>query len=354
MDISQLIPKPDQLQVGWGWFQALLTVTFLLHLIVMNLMLGGALISFFRHAGGAKSATNGLISKKLPLTIAFTVNFGVAPLLFLQVLYGHFMYASSVMMAVFWLGIVALLIIVYYSAYLYNMQYEATRGFHTLIAGFIAGGLLGIGFILTSNMSLMVNVESWPQYFDRPEGMILNLADPVLLPRYLHSVLGAVGVAGLAMGLWYDLKKRKGDKEAEEQIGSAMTWFTGATLLNFGVGTWYMGSLPVVVRGLPGINGALLVLCLLIGITCAIFALIKGFQLQVRTSAMYLFVCLAAMVLVREFVRRITLAPWFSTSDLEVVPQYSPLVAFLLVFAAGIVLVGYMIQLVLCDREVGQ
>ncbi len=47
----------------------------------------------------------------LPLVIAFAVNFGVAPLLFLQVLYGHFIYTSSILMGIFWISIIPALII---------------------------------------------------------------------------------------------------------------------------------------------------------------------------------------------------------------------------------------------------
>jgi len=40
-----LIPRPDTLQVGWAWFQILLTVTFVLHILFMNALLGGAFVS---------------------------------------------------------------------------------------------------------------------------------------------------------------------------------------------------------------------------------------------------------------------------------------------------------------------
>ena len=151
---AHLIPVPDPLQVSWGWFQILLSSTFLLHLLVMNIMLGWAIIAFCNHAFRDKiPADNQLISKKLPFTIAFTVNFGVAPLLFLQILYGHFMYTSSVLMAVFWLSIVALLILAYYATYIYNLQFSKLSGLHTLVSGIIALFLLIITFFFTNKRS---------------------------------------------------------------------------------------------------------------------------------------------------------------------------------------------------------
>ena len=355
---AQLVPTPDLLQVPWGWFQLLLSTTFLLHLLVMNIMLGWASITFCNHAfKQSLPAENQLISKKLPFTIAFTVNFGVAPLLFLQVLYGHFMYTSSVLMAVFWLSIVALLILAYYAAYIYNLQFTKLSGLHTLVSGMIALFLLTIAFIFTNNMSLMVNPESWVRYFDHPQGMLLNFADSTLLPRFLHSVFASVAVGGLALGLYYDWQSRHGKQTAAAHIPSAMNWFVYATIGNFGIGTWYFGGLPATIRTVTGVAGAFLLGFLLAGIGAAILSLIYGLQHRVRHAAGATLAAITCMTGVRELVRRQTLAPWFSTSDLEVVPQYSPMILFLLLFAAGLYLVWWMIKLVLpadnpVDKEV--
>ena len=352
MNPAHLIPTPDLLPVPWGWFQLLLSTTFLLHLLVMNIMLGWAIIAFCNHAFKESLPDDTLlISQKLPFTIAFTVNFGIAPLLFLQVLYGHFMYTSSVLMAIFWLSIVGLLILAYYATYIYNLQFTRLSGLHTLISGSIALFLLTITFFFTNNMSLMVSPESWLRYFDHPEGMMLNFADITLLPRYLHSVLASVAVGGLTLGLYHDWQRRRGNSAAASLIPSAMNWFSYATIANFGVGTWYFGSLPTSIRTVTGATGAFLLIFLLAGIAAAILSLIYGLQHRVRPAAGSVLGAIICMVAVRELVRRQTLAPWFSTSDLEVVPQYSPFILFLLIFAAGLLLIWWMIKLVLTDKE---
>ena len=345
---AHLIPSPDPLQVPWGWFQLLLSTTFLFHLLVMNIMLGWAIIAFYNHAFKQTiPASNHVISQKLPFTIAFTVNFGVPPLLFLQVIYGQFMYTSSVLMAVFWLSIVALLILAYYAAYIYNLQFSKRPGLHTLTCGLITVFLLAITFFFTNNLSLMVSPESWVRYFEHPEGMLLHFADATLFPRFLHTVLASVAVGGLALGLYHDWQKQHGNKEAASLIPAAMNWFSFATILNFGIGTWYFGSLPAAIRTATGIAGAFLLGFLLAGIAAAILSLIYGLQHRVRHAAGAVLASIICMVTVRELVRRQTLAPWFSTSDLEVIPQYSPMIVFLLVFAAGLALIWWMIKLAL-------
>jgi len=64
------------------------------------------------------------IAPKLPMTVALTVNLGIPPLLFLQILYGNFIYVSTVLMAVYWLSIFVLIILSYYGTYLYSLKYD--------------------------------------------------------------------------------------------------------------------------------------------------------------------------------------------------------------------------------------
>ena len=127
MQPIDLIPVPDAVPVAWGWFQVLLTVTFVLHVIFMNFMLGGSVIALIACLhGGDRSGVAGWLGGKLPFSVAFAVNAGVAPLLFVQVLYGHFVYSSSVMMAAAWFAIIPLLIVAYYGMYLFNYKFRTS------------------------------------------------------------------------------------------------------------------------------------------------------------------------------------------------------------------------------------
>lgn len=59
-----IIPQPDTIPVGWGWFQFLLLLTFPLHLLAMNAMLGGLAIGIIQHIKG------GTLQKQLAHRIA--------------------------------------------------------------------------------------------------------------------------------------------------------------------------------------------------------------------------------------------------------------------------------------------
>ena len=53
MQAADLIPAADSIPAPWGIFQVLLTLTFVLHLLFMNMMLGGTIIGMVEVFGAA-------------------------------------------------------------------------------------------------------------------------------------------------------------------------------------------------------------------------------------------------------------------------------------------------------------
>jgi len=347
MNPAALIPTPDTLQVPWGWFQVLLLLTLFLHIILMNVMLGSgliALVNLFR-AGGEPTPLARDISKKLPFAIAFTVNFGIAPLLFVQVLYGNFLYASSVLMANFWLLIVAFLIIGYYLAYILDYRFDTLHNSRVPIIGLAVASLLTIGFLMSNNFTLMQRPEAWTRYFDRPTGLLLNLSDPTLIPRYLHFMVAAIAVGGLSLALLGEWRVRRGDPGAAAAVRSGCNWFAYATIVNFGIGFWFFGVLPRQVHDLSHFSGVLIAVLLVVAIILGAFSVIYSLQARVMPTLYTVLAAIFVMLLVRDLVRVAYLRPYFSLADLEVVPQYSPLLLFLVIFVAGLALIGWMARL---------
>ncbi len=346
MDPATLIPTPDQIPVGWGCFQILLTSTFYLHVLAMDTMLGTAIITFIHHfsSEGDSLPVTREISKKLPYIIALAVNLGIAPLLFAQVLYGHFLYVGSMLLGTFWLSIFLLLIIAYYSAYINAYRYKTMRAGRMITSGITMVSLLCIGFFLSNTMTLMLHPESWVRFFDHPDGFLLNFGDPTLIPRYLHFVTSAVAVGGLAIALFYTYKSSRGHKESSRWIQYGCNWFAGATFVNFAIGFWFLGSLP---KGLiipSTLIGGLFAFFLVLALITAVLAVIAAMRYRPLPAAGLTLATLLFMVLVREFLRASYLRPWFSPTELTVQSDWSPFILFLLFFAAGLVLVGWMLK----------
>lgn len=348
MDPSALVPIPDTLQVPWGWFQLLLIITLFLHLILMNIMLGTGIIAFVNHFR-APEESNPLchtIARILPFALAFTVNFGIAPLLFVQVLYGHFLYTSSVLMAVFWMAIIGLLIIGYYAAYIYKYKYETLGWTRVIFTGISVATMLMIGFFMSNNFTMMQRPDTWVRYFDSPTGFLLNLGDPTLLPRYLHFVVAAIAIGGLSIALYYEFLRRRGSEDVEHWIGYGLKWFGIATMVNFGIGFWFFGSLPGQVLNMNSLTGVLIAVFLLVVVVLGALSVIFSFQGRIMPTLYTILPTIFTMILVRDLVRVAYLKPYFSLSDLPLVPQYSPLLVFLLFFAGGLALFGWMLKLV--------
>lgn len=348
MDPSALIPAPDALQVPWGWFQLLLNITLFLHLILMNVMLGTGIIALVNHFRSPEHE-NPLchaIAGNLPFAIAFTVNFGVAPLLFVQVLYGNFLYTSSVLMAVFWLSVIGLLILGYYAAYLYKYKYESLGGARVVVTGLTVTALLLIGFFMSNNFTLMQRPDTWSRYFENPSGTLLNLADPTLFPRYFHFMTAAIAVGGLSIALYYEFRLRKGEDTAGQWIRYGLKWFGIATIINFGYGFLLFGTLTDLVLNTASFTGILIGLLLLPVIALGALSVIFSFQGRTMPTLYTALPTIFIMILVRELVRVAYLNPYFSITEMPRDFQYSPFLVFLIFFAAGLALLAWMLRLV--------
>lgn len=341
-----IIPSPDSIPVSWGWFQFLLLVTFPLHLLAMNAMLGGLAIGVVQHirGGDLRRELAHRIAIALPLVIAFVVNLGVAPLLFVQVLYGQFMYSSSILMGVFWIAIIPILIIAYYGAYLYDFRFARLGSAGPLIAAVVFLLLGVIGFFYSSNMLLMSLPERFGEYFGHRNGTLLVLDHPEFWPRFLHMFLGSLAIGGLFAGLLGRFYKSSRPELAAHAEEVGMGSFFVLTLCNLFAGFWYLLSLTEALRHifLGGDVGATLAFtgALLLAIGALFGAYLRKFWLTFSHAVALVVV----MTFIRSWLRAAYLQDVFTLDQLQVVPQYSPMIFFFVTLVAGIACLGWLIK----------
>jgi hypothetical protein len=340
MDPAQLIPTPDTIPVAWPWLKVLLMPVFMVHLLFMNALLGSTIIGWAqcrrRPGPGLDQARR--ISRHLPFYMAFTINFGVAALLFMQVMFGQFFYTSSILMALWWLSALALVLAAYAAAYWIEFRFQALGRLRSLVWSAMAAGLLLVALIFTNNMTLMLDPPSWPRYFEHPGGTLWHWDDPTLLPRYLHFVTASVAVAGLVLAV----VNRKG---TAQRTAHYLQWFTMATALQIVWGGWFFVTVPTAVRlALTGgdVRATAFFAAALAGF---LLALGCGIRQRLWPAVGATLLTIAAMVLVRDALRTICLAPYFSVAKLAVRPQYTPLLVFGLFAAAGLAAVLYLARL---------
>jgi hypothetical protein len=340
MDPHTLIPSPDALPVAWPWFEVLLIPVFVIHLIFMNALLGSAIIGLIASLRSVKQAA-GLartISRKLPFHMALAINFGVAALLFMQVLYGHLFYTSSILMAVWWMGALGLVLVAYISIYWLDFRFDGAGPLRMGIYTLVVFCLLAVAFVFVNNVTLMADPPSWPRYFSNPGGTLWHWNDPTLIPRYLHFVTASIAVGGLALAL---LQRRS----APEKAAQGMKWFTAATAAQLVIGGWFFLALPQSIRlELMGADRwATAVLA--VALAGVFSALYFGTQQKIRPAAWSVGIAILGMVLVRDAVRSAYLHPYFSVQQLTAHEEFSPLVVFVLFVLLGITAILYMLKL---------
>jgi hypothetical protein len=344
MDPATLIPIADPLPIHRAWFDILLIVTFTVHILFMNALVGSAFIGLVRALKGNGQLAHD-VGQKLPPLLALTINMGVAPLLFLQVNYGHFDYVSSVLMGGWWLAVIAALMVSYYGFYIYKFGYGAmTPVKRNVLFTVSLAGLLYTGFMLTNNTSLMLVPDEWTRYFTE-DGGFLNLKDPTVYPRFLHFMVGAVAVGGLWIALLGEVRK------VDEYVEVGMKWFTHVTLLNLGVGIWFLLSLPQhVLLGLMGGNLPA-TLTLVASLVAVAMVLVTGFKKQPKVTTIWVVTLVFFMACTRHWVRTLYIEPWYDMETIPVTNSYGSFFLFLGFLIVGGAIMGYMLKLYFKSRK---
>lgn len=345
--------------------KALLLLTFFLHIIPMNFALGGGFVAAITDFIGRKrKSENHLalarsLARMLPIVIAFTITLGVAPLLFIQVLYGQFFYTSSILMAWPWLSIIILLIISYYGFYLYAFQWERLEGKRLIVVLGSAILFAAIGFLYTNNLVLMLTPEKWAaMYFQNPHGMHLNLSDPTVLPRFLHFFTASFALAGILITVYGILKRREDLEYGRWAIRYGILWFVIATLVQFGVGSWFFLSLPrgvmLLFLGGDGFATGIFIAALVCALGSLAWMLVGYVSpnpiSKVVTGIVLTTLTVICMVLMRDVVRDAYLERYYDPSRFPVDPQTGVIILFFVLLSIGLGVIGYMVKKVVSTR----
>lgn len=355
--IPRLDPLPLPAPPGLLWF--LLMLTYFLHVLAMNFVLGGSIIALVsRSARGdtARAARHRELvrwfAKSMPVAVAATVTFGVAPLLFVQTLYGRLFFPASVILAWFWFAVIPLLLIGYYGTYLLAFRSDTLGRGTRAVAWIVAFCFAAIAFLYTNNMSLMLRPEVFQEkYLRSGAGLQLNLDDPTLWPRYLHFLLGAIAVTGMAVAHYGLARARRDPEFGTWAVRHGALWFVVPTLGSMGAGAWWLGTLPreILRRFMGGSPFASAVLALGIAFGLVTLVLVAMAitaadpRKLLRASGGTLALTLVAMILARDQVRRGALARAGFEPNPWVVPQWGPILLFAVLLVVALALVGWMV-----------
>jgi hypothetical protein len=329
-----LIPETGAIPVHWSLFEILNVFTFILHIIMMNVVVGGAI---YLLASKSKPLENSL-RHKLPSFLAFTVNFAVAPLLFLQVIYGSFIYTSFVLSAGWLMLIIPVVILAYYGLY-----FNATKP-NGIILNISVVLLLLIGFIISNVVTQMYFPQGWSSYAANGNGWSLVSGSMFFWSKFLHVIISAPAIGGLFVALLWNYRKNHGTAGAEEHIAKGMKLFTHTTLLQLAIGSWFLMAMPrEVMRTFMGQNMPATIIFSL-SLVAAMLSIVFGLRGKPVITTVFALLTIITMSINRAFMRAALLKPHFSPESLPVTGDYSSFILFLVTFVIGLAAVAYMLR----------
>lgn len=360
---SFIFPSPDPIPLPAPvWLFKLLHGTLLsLHFAVVQWVLGWLLIGLLWNLWGRSRndatmvAASTRIAASLPILMTYLINFGIPPLLFTQVLYGNFLYTSSVLIGAWWISIVFLVILTYSTLYAGNARSEQARawwgfGLLALIAA------VAVAKIYSTTMTLMLRPDVWVEMFRaNTHGTGLPSHDPTLIPRWLFMLAGALTMGGLALIV-------TGVRQKQSVLEKRFLVFNGGRLAAVGAALQAAAALRVVhtqpiavleklkenafYHALPsvwiGLAAAVVVLGLL---AMARREKVSGVLATAAATAGLLLT--ATMVIYRDGIRDFTLLVngGFDVWSMKVVANWPVVSIFLGTFVAGLLAVGWMISI---------
>jgi hypothetical protein len=366
---SELLPAvdPGGLPGPVGLFHLLLVLTFFLHLLFVNLTLGGTLIAWISHLRSARREDDphGVLAHRMTAVngygISLTITTGVAPLLFIQTLYQQLFYAGTILIGWAWFSLLVLLLIGYYAAYLYKFRGAPARG----AGGGVWIALAAIGFLAVAAIHVAVHLVHvrpglWASYDLRPWAV---LGDPTFVPRLLHFVLAGVAMSGIVMTWWSVRRARRG--QAVELEGSiariGWRWALWATVAQVVDGVILLVLLPGdvlagLMRGGPAalaplalaVIGAVGLLVMLARITDPVEA-----PAGVTGLALTMVAVIAVMAITRHQVRLLYIEGDVALGQLAVSPQWLNLGLFAVLLVVALAVTGWMVRLVLTSPADG-
>ena len=269
--------------------------TFVLHALPMAYVVAGSAVLLMRTLAGAKPPADPLVEhfrQWLPFMLSVAITAGVAPLLFLQILYQREFYTANLLLFNRWMAILPVLIVGFYLLYLVKGSYLWERWWlvRVLVAAIVLGCFVFIGWSWTENhllstagqdvwtrhyaagRSIYSTGELWPRLGVWLAGVFPVMAAQIAWPLARHSLppgtarrLATIALAGLIVSLacigWYvgDLDRATREHLVSAPFSLYHRGFVIGVALQFVAWTlvWFNDNLSILARWLA-LTGAVL------------------------------------------------------------------------------------------------
>jgi len=151
-------------------YLVLYTLTWAIHRLLMAYVVAGSfwiLAERILHRNGGHLSPTGLrIKEWSPFFLGLTITAGVAPVLFVQILYQKSFYSANLLMFHRWMSMLPVLIVAFYLLYIQKTRWLAARPSVALLtAAGISLSFVFIAWTWTENHLLSVNPKAWVEMY---------------------------------------------------------------------------------------------------------------------------------------------------------------------------------------------
>lgn len=332
-------------------FQALMVLTFSLHILLVNATVGAtALAVYGRLAGGPFwSKLSGALAKTVTMSVSALIVLGVAPLLFVQVLYDPFWYASNLLSAAWVIGFVFIMMAAFSASYLAAPKGDEPARLWPAAAALVL--FLAAGALMHVFGFQALQPEKWLSWYSKAGGVDASglALHSFSAARYLHFIIPAAPVGGVFLMLrsWYLAPRADADRahlDEAARLGAALAfWGTAAESLQ---GFWWLVAIPRELRFHvdPTLMASLVLSLLLVAWFARVQYFVKRPQDSALVSAAAMLVVTLGMCAARETLRMAYLARFeFSPLSHRVNPDWGSTALFFGTFVLGLSVLAYVL-----------
>ncbi len=208
-------------------YLTLYVLTLAVHVVFMHYVIAGTgWLAISGILGLGESSLTKTLRDWMPAALSAAITAGVAPLLFVQILYKHAFYTSNLLLFHRWMSILPVLIVGFYLLYVMKSRqinnWPLVARWAVVLLAF--GCFAFTGYSWTENHVLSLQKSEWPTVFEQSRTFYGNAE---ILPRLALWFVGSVPTLGVLVG-W---QLRHSQNNADEPIAPAPSVVATASLI---------------------------------------------------------------------------------------------------------------------------
>ncbi len=355
MDVSTMLGSlRDPMGVPfYPWlFQVLMVLTFALHIFMVNIVVGSVAVGLWGHfkGGDYPRRLSAMLAKSATVNLSIAILLGIAPLLFVQVIYDPFWYSATLMSgwwSMIFLGAVLAAFLLLYVFYLKRKNAPESSGGAGVVS-FLALFLCAVIMHMLAMQSL--SPAEWVKWY-APEGKMLTGGfgfHAFSFGRFFHFIVPAFLNVGIFMMLyaWYFGARADADKPFLTWVGKVgVKMAKYAAIVQALVGVWFLITIPAAFNFIANpffLLGAALALVAL----GYLFVAEKDPARFAPIAGLLSVVGVLGMSTTREVLRMNYLGEFkYSIYDYPVSVDWGSTILFLGTFVMGLIVIAYPIIL---------